>query len=240
MPLDKQIRLRASDEEKTHLEIAAKDGGFENLSDYLRPILLDRNVIIVKPSGEFIVIPAFTADEEAREEAVLTVQGLVALASSLGDKEASPALPVEAALPPEAPAPAAGEDEAPAAPVDPDVPPAGIELDGAAPPAPTLAAAPAPASTVSVILGPTPQEEETYDAFMARRNAELQLQGRTALVSTFEADAEWRMAAGIGPGTPTAPAEPEAAVPAKPAFCPHCGTPNSGTAFCAGCGASLA
>lgn len=231
MPLDKQIRLRASDDEKTHLEIAAKDGGFENLSDYLRPILLDRNVIIVKPSGEFIVIPAFTADEEARTQAVLTVEGLVALAASLGEEEASP----------EDPPPAAGEDEAPAAPVDPDSPPAGIALDGAAEaPAPTLAAAPAPPAAVSVILGPQPQEEETYDAFMARRAGELQLQGRTALVATFEADSEWRTAAGIGPGAPATPAEPEAAAPANPSFCPHCGTPSTGTKFCAGCGASLA
>jgi hypothetical protein len=234
--LEKQIRLRASDDEKKALETAAKDGGYGTLSDYLRPILLDKHVIIVKPAGEFIVIPAHTADDDQRRIAVRTVEGLVALAQQTSPDAAAEGLLPEA---PEADAPAAGEEPTAAPAPDEHLPP---QLVGE-PPAPALAAVPDRPGPAQ-ILGPNPLPEENLTAFVARRTEELQLEGRTALVASFEAEGEWRRAQGLStvdPAQPQTPVEqPEATVPAAPAFCPHCGTGNGGTPFCAGCGARLA
>jgi hypothetical protein len=260
--LDKQIRLRATAEEKSHMETAAKDAGYENLSDYLRHMLFDQHVLIVGDSRtEFIMVPAWSTDEEARTEAKLNLQGLLALTAALAEGR-DPQAPADAsecpvaepypftspqALPPEAPAveePVVGggvDQQPPVAAVADDVAPVQQQL-----PAdlhPVAAVPPAP-------LGGAPLPTEDFDSFMLRRGGELQLAGRTPLIANAEAEAEWRRQLPPSPTNPVPAAAPPALDPvqappaptAQPlaAFCPHCGTASTGTPFCAGCGARLA
>lgn len=83
---EKQIRVRATDEEKATLETAASDGGYANLSDYVRHFLLDNNVLIVG-DGEhgdlFRLIPAYSSVEAEREAALMNLEGLLQLGEQL-------------------------------------------------------------------------------------------------------------------------------------------------------------
>lgn len=238
VPLDKQIRLRASAEEKAHLETAAKDGNYENVSDYLRAILFGNPQIIVTPNGEFIVIPAWSADADQREAALTTVKGLVQLAASLAGEETSPEAEARSTdLPPEAPVGAVAEEE-PAAPVG----EMSGSADGAQPEQQTLAAVPDPpaAPQPPAILGPVPAPTEDYEAFMARRVPELEIQGRTQLMAGYEADAEWRNAAGVATASQQPAPETQAAQPPQANFCTSCGTALGGVRFCPSCGSPAA
>lgn len=229
--LTKQIRLRATDEEKSTLETAASDGGYANVSDYLRHFLFDQHVLIVG-DGEhgdlFRLIPAFSSVEAERDAAVVNLEGLLALGEQL-----KAAVRAEG-LAPTSPGPAAIPDSQvpPASPVAPAEPaPAPVAV--VPPPQAPLAAAPEP----EPLSGPQPAVDENFDAFMERRVGELTLTGLSSMRSSLEAEAEWRSAMDASPeGAPAVDAPPLAAA-AQPSasFCSQCGTALGGP-FCSSCG----
>jgi hypothetical protein len=241
-PLDKQIRLRATAEEKTHLETAAGDAGYANLSDYLRHVLFDDQVLIVGDSNtSFTLVPAFSSVEAEREEAIANLQGLLRLAELARGTEAPEELPE-----PPAPEPALGQAQEPlpgdagggdwAGTPPANAPVAAPQAEQLPAPPPPLAAVPDPTPPHT---GPTPHPEETYDLFLVRRSTELVLAGSTELRAGLEADAEWRAHLGQAQA-PLEPVEEAAAPAAGHGFCGNCGAALAGTNFCSACGAPAA
>lgn len=249
----RQIRLRATEAEKAHIDTAAAQAGYDNVSDYLRPIILERHVLVidVAPGAEepFLLVPAFSADEDQRAAALLAIEEMLGrLQSELNSPQGTLDLP----LPPEASEGVAARDGAEPAgaggdhgPVGAEPQPASAEAAQVPDPAPPVAQ-PAAAPQPAVPSGPIPAPEESMDVFVARRGRELAGLGTPPLRAHVEAEAEWRrylaeqaQAQAVPAPTPE-PSVDAPAAPANPAFCPHCGTPNAGTRFCAGCGASLA
>ena len=112
--LSKQIRLRSTAKEKQHLDTAAADAGYDNLSDYLRHVLFDKNVLIVGDGehSSFTLVPAWSSVEEERTAAITNVEGILTLIEELKART-SDATP-QAAPPAAAPeAPPAGVEEQP-------------------------------------------------------------------------------------------------------------------------------
>lgn len=162
--LTKQIRLRATDEEKSTLETAAADGGYANVSDYLRHFLFDQHVLIVG-DGEhgdlFRLIPAYSSVEAEREAALLNLEGLLQLGEQL--KAATALVEVTAemqaaiereGLAPTSPEPSFGPDSpraSPVAPAETSPAPEAVEPGSSSPaagPVPPVQAAPAPVAAV--------------------------------------------------------------------------------------------
>jgi hypothetical protein len=219
--LDKQIRLRVTDAEKTYMDGAARDAGYATLSDYLRHMLFDQHVLIVGETGQFVMVPAHSTNEAERDAARLNLEGLLALAQQIQqapadvlDGTALEPLPAEPEPPiyePELPAPPAQET-------------------------PVLAAVPPPPAPPSAALGPVPLADENAGAFIVRRTDELRVEGNSPMQSQVIAEAEWRAHFDT-----TAPPVPQATPDAPPpvqghGFCAHCGYPLAGTPFCSSCG----
>lgn len=237
--LTKQIRLRATDEEKSTLETAAADGGYANVSDYLRHFLFDQHVLIVG-DGEhgdlFRLIPAYSSVEAEREAALLNLEGLLALGEQLKAAQAAEPLLEAVDSTSTSPEPSFGPDSHEASPVAPAEEPAPVAAAVEALPGP-LAAAPEP----ELYSGPIPAADENFDAFMERRSDELALTGLSSMRSALEAEAEWRRAQELEApaGSPLAAvASPTTATPTA-AFCAQCGTALGGP-FCSSCGTPAA
>lgn len=245
--LEKQIRLRVTDQEKVHIETATKEAGYKKLSDYLRHVLFDQHVLIVPPEGEFILIPAAAANAEEKESAELNIAGLIQLARGVAVEEIEQPVPepfpVDEVFPAPDPAeqlPVENFTEAWPNPVEQpafEIPHRPIAVPPIAPPA--------------LALGPRPLPEETADLFMARRIGELQREGSSPLSSQMVAEAEWKAALPPTPQAPSPAAEQAPAAAVSPTtgmpferprddngrgFCGDCGTALQGTRFCARCG----
>jgi hypothetical protein len=227
--LDRQVRLRCTAEEKAHLDTAARDAGHKTLSDYLRPVLFGGHVLIVGDSDtEFTLVPAHSALEDEREEAMTNLQGLLQLGllarQAAGTPTSADAQPSEAA-------PFSADGEAPAA------------VEATAPP--VEVAAPPVQPELEPVPRAVPAPEENYDAFLARRKEELRLQGRSDLVAGYEAEAEWRalLEAAQSPAVPpveAADAAFAAGAPQGHGYCAQCGHALAGTPFCSHCGNPVA
>lgn len=234
--LTKQIRLRATDAEKQHLETAMADAGYETLSDYLRHVLFDQNVLIVgdgEHSG-FTLVPAYSSIPAEVEKAMKAIQEL--LAQTSGETPTADLPPTEA--------PAAAPPEETGAGDIPPTPPVAGAPDVEPAPAPPLQPVPdQPTAPPLQMLGPTPLPEENYEAFLARRTTEIVLGSKgqvTQLRAGLEADAEWRHANNIEEAAVPVQGDPPAAGGQGHGFCGNCGAPLAGTNFCSGCGAPAA
>lgn len=220
------IRFRVKPEEKGHLQQAAVDAGFENLSEYLRRVVLERTVVAVKvePRLELIVIPSTATTPEQDE----LMRGLVdAVTAELNRQAQSPPPAAQSAPEP----PASVPTSEPAVGVPAAVPPPAAGTVSADQPCPSCGARGGQHQPwCEVLTGESPvppeneadrrQEQQTqsaaesFDQFIDRRVSELEGMGRTTAVATAEAQAEWEAAT-------TAPA---AAPATEPRACPACGT----------------
>lgn len=217
--MDKQIRLRCTAVERAHIDKAAKEAGCTTVSDYVRSLLFDKHVLIVGPGDPpLTLIPAWSTDETAKNEALLMVRGMIALAETAQAVEAD-----EAVLPPIFEEPAINAEPVPDYPPLEDVvvkdpayepfpplPPSPVEesfrmpppqLAAVQPPGPSDPNYPPPPLPVPAEIGPIPLPEENRNAFLNRRVAEMQLSGQSPLMAATVAEAEWRQAE-AGPVVP--------------------------------------
>lgn len=260
---DKQIRARCTDQEHAHLQVAAEDAGFKEVSAYIRNVLLSRHVMVVGPL-EFVLIPALTASHEERYEARLLLDVVLKELNGLAAEDEPPAQtspdgdlasewPPEETLPPqgaEAESSAAASDQKEKGP-SPDLHDAG---EGMEPPSgPGLPATP-PVETATAEAGPSapaaggddfelpPADPEPLGAVIAAGEDEGAFLARRTEELRRQGRpgivARYEAEAEyrqlvVGTPAPT-PSQP----PGAPVSCPACGTLKRRPGPCPDCGAA--